>query len=305
MKKTTQPAPHFGKGLLPLPLGGVYIHQYRLLGALAQQNIPNTDFFVGHPLGIKNQKSFNFCFAFAKDAVVEDEVGIELDPLYSVATACELLGHVQVNGMSLVDICEQETKVGALDKSLAPYSVDDGHPAEFLADWHNYPESFKPLAYEHQRPTAVRVDTGPHDVMDNMRAAMYQNIDEHRSILTGVMWRDSWTNAPGGMIPADYDPMEPGDGHAIKIFGQMWIPAENDVRLVCQNSWGEDVGDKGLFYFPRKLVNQEFTFGAFSFKNIPPHKAQFHSDNNIPLSAGFCAKWIGLIKGIFISYFKH
>lgn len=292
----------FGKGLLPLPLGATYIHDYRLMGALAVDAIPKTDFFVGHPIKIKNQGPYNFCFAFAKDAVVEDEVGIELDPLYSVASACELLGAVMTNGMSLVDICDQETKVGALDASLAPYHVEDARDASFLADWHNYPDSFKPLAYEHQRPTAVRVDTGPHDTFDNMRAAMYQNIDEHRSQLTGVLWRDSWNTAQGGAIPADYDPSEPGDGHAIKVFGQMWWPADNDVRLVVQNSWGEEVGDHGLFYFPRKVVNAEFTFGAFSFKNIPPAKAQFHSDNNIPLNASFWVKWGWGLWGIITSY---
>ena len=300
--KKQPPKKSFGKGLVHDKPGTTYIHQYRLLGAMALSALPNTDFFAGHPLAIKNQGPYNFCFAFAKDAVVEDEVGIELDPLYSVATACELIGEVEVNGMSLDDICKQETQVGAIEAGIAPYKVEEGRDAAFLANWLNYPDSFKPLAWEHQRPAAVRVDTGPHDTFDNIRAAMYQNIDEHRSVLTGVMWRDSWTNAPKGFIPANYDPTEPGDGHAIKIFGQMNI--NGVLYLVCQNSWGTDVGDGGLFYFPREVVNAEFTFGAFSFKNIPPAKAQFHSDNNIPLNAGFFAKWWGGFKGIITSYFK-
>lgn len=286
----------FGKGLLPLPPGARYAHHHVLFGAMRAEMIPNTDFYSGHPIAIKNQEQYNFCPAFAKDAVIEDEVGVELDPLYSYARACQLLGKIQINGMSLLDICNEETSFGALEQDLAPYKVTDGQPAEFLANWKNFAESLDALAWEHQRPTALRIDTGPNDVFDNVRGTIYQNIDEHRAALTGALWRESWTNAPGGVIPEDYDPSEPGDGHAFKIFGQHIIGGV--PYLVKQGSWGTDVGDKGLFYFPRSVVNREFTFGAFSFKNINPQKAQAYSDAGLRIDAGTVDKIKAIIANI-------
>lgn len=302
MQKTKNLGMNFGKGLLPLPLDLRDFHEHIVFGATPAAQLPTADFFAGHPIEIKNQGPLNFCTAFAGSAVVEDEVDVELDPLYLYAVACKLLGSVTTTGMTLRDMCNAIIKSGTIEESLAPYKVTDGHSAQFLADIGNYDETLAALAWEFARISYFRVDTGPSDIFDNIRSGIWQHIDEHRSVLAGVAWRDSWTSAPNGMIPEDYDQSEPGDGHAIKMFGQMTIVQTEGPRLAVQNSWGEEVGDKGLFYFPRSVVNKEFTYGAFSFRNLAPAKADFYNQNGININAATITKIIKTAQGIIKSW---
>lgn len=292
----------FGKGLLPLPHDSRDFHEHIVFGATAAAAIPSTDFFSGHPIEIKNQGSLDFCTAFAGSAVVEDEVDVELDPLYLYAMACKIMGRVSTSGMTLRDMCNAIIKAGTIEENVAPYKSDGTHTPEFLADWANYDESLASLAWEFARISYFRVDTGPNDIFDNIRSSIWQHIDEHRSVLTGVAWRDSWTGAPDGVIPVDYDPTEPGDGHAIKIFGQMTVDPKEGPRLIVQNSWGTSVGDKGLFYFPRTLVDKEFTYGAFSFRDMAPAKADFYNANGLKIDAGTIQKAVSVIRTIIASW---
>lgn len=292
-----------GKGLLPPSHDESRDFQYHVVfGSVPQNILPETDFFTGHPIKIKDQKNVNFCPLFAGSAVVEDQVGVELDPLSSYAWACKLIGAVQTNGMTLDDACKEIRKVGFIEQSLAPFNLETTDNAEFLANWENYSEDLIALAWEHARISSFRIDTGPHDIFDNIRSGLYQNVDEHRSGLTGAIWRDSWTDAPGGIIPEDYNPDEQGDGHAFKVFGQMNI--QGKLYLVIQNSWGEEHGDKGIYYFPRNVVNAEFRFGAYNFKDLPPKKAEFLSQHGLHIDATCWQKIVAVVSKIITSYIK-
>lgn len=293
---------HFGKGLLPLPHDPRDFHEHIVFGATPASALPTTDFFSGHPIEIKDQGQLNFCTAFAGSAVVEDEVDVELDPIYLYAMACKLLGSVTTTGMTLRDMCNAITKIGTIEANVAPYKADGSYSAEFLANWKNYDETLAAIAWEFARISYFRVDTGPGSISTNIRSAIWQHIDEHRSVITGVEWRNSWTECPNGMIPENYDPTEPGDGHAVKMFGQMTIDAAEGPRMVVQNSWGTGVGDRGLYYFPLSVVDKEFTYGAFSFRNLAPAKADFYNSNKININAGTGQKIIKTITSIISSW---
>lgn len=301
---TTKPEKK-GKGLIPLHHDES--KDYRLdvvFGSTPASQLPTGDFFVSHPLKIKDQGPYNFCPGFAAAAVVEDEVDVELDGIYPYAQACKLIGAVQTGGMSLHDICEEAVKVGFLEEQYAPFTADKGTDADFLADWKNYPEDLLMLAWEHARLSYFRADTGPHDTYGNMLSAMVINAAEHRSLLTGVLWRESWTDAPGGIIPLEYESQ--GDGHAIKVFGQMAMPMDGAPDyFVVQNSWGEKKGDKGLYYFPHEVINKEFTFGAYTFKNLAPTKAAFYAQHGLHIDASLFKKIEAVFLKIITSYFEH
>ncbi len=101
------------------------------------------------------------------------------------------------------------------------------------------------LAADHRKASYFDVD-GPHDTFDNIRNVIWQNRSEHRSVLTGTLWRKEWTEYGDGIIPTEYGQDSIG-GHAIKVFG--WMEVKGEPHLIVQNSWGTDIGDKGLFYF--------------------------------------------------------
>lgn len=135
----------------------------------------------------------------------------------------------------------------------------------FLANWENWPKELDEKAKLHKKQSYFAVD-GPFDIFDNFRATLWQNREEKRSILTGALWKLEWTSAKKGVIPknAKIDRY----GHAFKIYGQKVINGE--LHLVAQLSNGKNIGDGGIFYFPRSVVNKEFSFGAYTFKDIDP-----------------------------------
>lgn len=109
------------------------------------------------------------------------------------------------------------------------------------------------------------------DVFDQIRLVLWINRFEKRSILTGAMWHNSWTYTSGGIIPKLY--LDKGSfGHAFKIFG--WKEIEKEPYLIAQLSNGSNVGDKGVCYFPRNVVNKEFTYGNYTFSDMPPEEAK-------------------------------
>ena len=113
------------------------------------------------------------------------------------------------------------------------------------------------------------------DIFDKIRSTLWKNRHEKRSIVTGCTWRPGWIGAKDGIIPKDYP--DRGFGHAFKIFGQKKINGE--IYLMAQLSNGKGVGDQGIFYFSREVVNREFRYGTFMFKDMDPKEARYHQDN--------------------------
>lgn len=80
----------------------------------------------------------------------------------------------------------------------------------------------------------------------------------------GLTWDNSWTNAPGGIIP--HTTSSPLGGHDISIVGLTFI---NGIDyLILQNHWGTSVGDQGLFYLDRYMANRVFSgYGVLYWSN--------------------------------------
>lgn len=95
------------------------------------------------------------------------------------------------------------------------------------------------------------------DLFDNTRSAIQIN---QRPCMGGLTWMSEWTNAPGGMITTSGS--TPLGGHCIKIAG--WKTINGVFYMVLQNSWGNGVGDNGLYYMSREVFNSAFQpFGVF------------------------------------------
>lgn len=283
------------------------ISHTRLYGAQPLSEIPSGDFFVGDPLEIKNQDinyQSDYCASYAAAEVREDQRGITFVPEYTFAKARQLLNDVEEYGLELRDVCMAAIKFGFLERQYDPFHCDtvDRPDRNHIANWKNWSEELDMLAWEHAPNSFVDVD-GPYDTFDNFRAFLWKNKMNSRSIITGVKWRGSWTYAEGGYIDTNtYDPNEKGSGHALKIFGQM--QAKGKIWLVAQLSNGSEVGDKGIFYFSREVINLEFTpFGAYAFSDAKKEYAQYHHAIGAKIDASIFAKafkllWYG-IKSLF------
>ena len=138
-----------------------------------------------------------------------------------------------------------------------------------IANWENWPEELDEKAVKHAKESYFKINTHK-DAFDAFRATLYANKSDKRSILTGVLWRNGWINAKGGIIDHTFSPAM--YGHAIKISGQKTI--DGKLYLVGVLSNGTEIGDNGLFYFSREVVNNDFTFGAYCFIDMDPKEAK-------------------------------
>jgi len=139
----------------------------------------------------------------------------------------------------------------------------------FLADYRNWPEELDFQASFHRKKCYFKVG-GYQSTFNAFRAALWANKGGSCSILTGVRWRTGWTSAKYGIIPKESS--RSMFAHALKIFGQKKIDGE--LYLVAQLSNGESIGDKGVFYFPEDVINRDFKFGAFMFRDFDPNEAK-------------------------------
>ena len=243
-------------------------HAAAVFGQLPVEYIPDHDFIVAEPLGIKDQRESDLCTAFATCAVLEDHEDVELSPEWFFAKIKELEGSPLEWGADPRTACKAAKKFGALEKKQAPYSLEN-EERDFLAEPENWDGDLDGLAYIHHQRSFFRADTGSYDVFDNIRAAMWKHRDSKSSVFTGCMWRPEWTHAKDGIIPTNYSTAQ-GFGHAFKLFGQKKINGE--MYIMAQLSNGTGIGDKGVFYFPREVVNRELTYEAWIFLDADPNE---------------------------------
>ena len=251
-------------GLLPTPdderdfsLGGVF-------GTIAIETVPIGDWQVSTPLEIKNQGRTDMCTGYSLVAVSEDQEGVPLDPGFAFAMIKRERGEVNQYGASLRDGVKVAVNTGLIKVGDNPDDFSNEN-RNFIANWRNWNLGvLLPKAQEHRKQSYFKVD-GPNDNFDNIRAALWQHRAEKRSIYTGCIWQNTWTNSPGGVISKKAG--AGSFGHAFKVFGVKYFKGE--PYLMVQNSYGTDVGDGGIFYFPRNIVNSYFTFGSYMFKDMP------------------------------------
>ena len=235
------------------------------------------------PKRILDQKDSDLCTAFASVAASMDQEGVELSPEFTFAMTKKIEGDWHEWGANLRDAAKSHVKIGALPKELSPFSLAT-HPRDFIANWDNWPFELQEKAAAYRKQAYFSVE-GPYDLFDNIRASLWKFRLELRSIWTGALWRLEWTRAVDGIIPNEELPKE-GFGHAFKLCGWKQIivrgnldspsgdPVVYEPYLIAQLSNGEDTGDKGFYYFPREVVNREFTFGNYMFQDLPPSETK-------------------------------
>lgn len=251
-----------------------------VFGSMRAQDLPTGDFIVAPPEGIDDQGDNDFCTFSSSTSVSEDQEAVELEYLWNA-----FVGKVLVQkdpeswGCDLRTACMTHVKYGGLEAEYSPFRHYTKMPTrEEVLDpktWGDEKgiEEYKMMAFEHRKNSVFEVESGPHDKFDNMRSQLWLNRGAMRSIVTGCKWRHAWTDIQGGVIPPEV-PEGPYTPHSFKVCGQKII--DGRPHLVAQLSNGDKIGDKGFFYFPREVVNTEFTFGNFMFNDIGREEAEAH-----------------------------
>src|SRR3990167_2434244 len=241
MPKKIKNLRNVGFGLQPLPKDN---RDFSLAGIFSQINpkeIPNTNWLVAEPLKIYDQKDTDFCTGNGIAGVTSLQEGMAASPEYQIKAIKEVRGEYKEWGADTRSACKSAVKFGSIPYDQSPFKMGE-HSRDEIANWNNWPESYDDIAKQYRKRSYFRVDTGRFDVFDNIRTALWANKDLKCGVFTGAIWRPSWQNASGGIIPVRKE--TGGFGHAFYLIGQKII--NNESQLIAVNSYGENVGDKGL-----------------------------------------------------------
>lgn len=226
----------------------------KTFGSISQ---PLPDEYIIGSCPVKNQMQTEFCTAFASYVLAALEDGKDFSPEWFFAKEVEISG--ETDGQDLRTACKTAVQYGFLLQDLA-LNTTLNQSAQFLADPKNWSFSDDLAAVVYKKKSYFRVDGN----FQEIKQTLYQNIGEKRAIITGIDWYNEFTYAPNGIIPSPYK--ELGGGHCIPIIGFKKI---NDVDyIIIQNSYGDQIGDKGLYYFNEEVFNREFNQPMYMFVDI-------------------------------------
>ena len=278
-----------GGGLLPTPKEKMKFSFGAVFGYPDPATLPN-EFDIGEPLEIKNQNipspSF-ICVAESLVSVSEFQEKVALEPAFILKLITQISETIQwiYQGTNL-EIGAKAALKGFLERQESPYSVEkDG--VEVSATPNNWNASYDKIAQKHKKQAYYWIGvSGKLNMWDAIRGAMYQFKDEKRAVQAGVIWNSEWTDKT--YIDAIGTPAY---GHAIAVLG--W---KGDY-LKIQNSLGKEIGENGIQYFHKDIVNKEFgKFKALAFSDMP-----FSEEEILKKSKSYR---IGLI-GVILDFIKR
>lgn len=206
------------------------------------------EYFAGRPKVLCQYVSM-FCTAFATCVASACQEGVDFCAEWFFAQEKALTGHALDEGEDLRAPMNTAVKAGFLPLRPNQQSLADHDPA-YLADISHWPyqDSVDASAYKKKGYFNVKGD------FDAVKQALYQHRQFKRAIVTGVQWYNEWTMVQGGIVPTFY--ISAGGLHCICIIG--FTKKDGVEYLVVQDSDGEIVGDRGLFYFNKTVFNREF-----------------------------------------------
>jgi len=256
------------------------IKKQKFRGGLVSLPTDNRDFSLGAVFGVKkdlpqeflvsgadklkmkNQGGTDLCSAYATMTASEQQEQVELNPQFQFAFSKKISGNIESWGQDLRSACATPKKFGSLEQQMILNSI--GLP-ENPRDWNDWGKRVIEIAQPHKKKSYFRADLGFGNKFDLIKSAIYQ----HNSIVvSGLEWKSEYTYCKNAIIKPS---KESGFGHAIALIG--WKIIDGKEYLIIHNSIGEDLGDNGLWYLPREMVD-ELRYGNFVFKDMPADKVK-------------------------------
>lgn len=260
-------------------------------GSFDASQIP--DFDLDPNAKILDQGLSSMCTAFANCGVSGVQEGVELSPEFAFQKTNLLSGLRHSDGADPDKAFKVHTKFGCIEQRDNPFKLaEKGQYA--IEDPIAWDSSLDELALDHRKFSYMECDQAENK-FDSIRIAMYQSylkfqqtndIRDKKLASVGFYWLPSFTYAPNGIIPNDTSrSTREGSGHNVRARGQKTI---NGIPyLIIQNSYGTGVGDNGLHYFPREVINKYVAF-AKTFEDID-------SDNEKQIQWNILAKMVDVL----------
>lgn len=247
------------------------------------------DFDLAPNLIVKDQGGSYMCTAFANSSASAIQEAVDLSPEYAFQKTNELMGQLHATGgADYFKALKVHQKFGCIEASQVPAQLQLDVSGQYVVENpQNWTTQYDVWATAHQKKAYLKCDQGD-DLFDSILVAMYQSYQAYtasgkpsdlRAVSAAFSWLNQFQYASGGVVGNDTSqPTSAGSGHNIFFRGKKTI--DGIEYLIVQNSYGVGYGDKGLFYFPRAVVNK-YCFFANTFEDLDPDEERANQYNFI------------------------
>lgn len=235
---------------------------HKTFGAPALTELPAS--YAADNNNFPDQGPTDLCTAYTVTDIACDEKGIAYSPDFNFSMSKLISGDPpSTYGSDLRTAFLVPSKSGLLPQAKAMFSWQN-NGRDFIAD----PKNWRPEDLDEAQKTklAMFAIDFPYDVFDSIRSALWLTRNERRSIGVGTRWYDEWNSVgSSGIIPSKYQNFITYHAYAIKG----WKTIQGVPYLIAKEWEGKGFGDDGFVYFPREVVNKEFTDAEiYTLKNI-------------------------------------
>ena len=199
------------------------------------------------PRPTKDQDNSLSCTAQGSTLASEYQEGVELSAAWIWKEVCKTLGTAVPNGADWRIACKIHVKQGCLRQSFAKYSFpkDD---YQVIGNWNNWDE-VSPENVEISRKAAFVPIPKVGDWFDSVKAALVNGYKKNQVVMIASAWYYEWN---GVVIPTVYTNLSGYHFHTFIDFDT----DENGEFIWGQNSYGENMGDRGRQKWRRETVNK-------------------------------------------------
>lgn len=214
---------------------------------------------------VKHQGQSLSCTKHATAGASEYQDGLELSAAWGWSRVCKKLGNFIPEGTDPRTAMGITCQEGELPQSLAKYTFPDDY-YQIVGNWENWPDTSKE-AQPYRKAAYIKVKIVG-DYFDSIRNALFVGKEKNQVVMAFGTWYQEWGQM---IVPSVYTNFA---GYHAYLF--MDFDTIDGVQyLVAQNSYGENLGDKGYQYFPREVINREFAkygTGLYVFEDLTPEQ---------------------------------
>lgn len=215
---------------------------------------------------VKDQGNSLSCTAMGSTLASEYQENVPLSAEWTWKEVCKQLGTYVPNGADYRIALKLHCKVGALPQEKASYKLPQDNPQD-VGNWALWPDFPLEVIGNYRKAAFVKIPRVG-DWFDSIKAALVNGKDKYQIVMAGTRWFSEWTTT---YVPTEYANFAGYHFHSFVDFNTI----DGTDYLIGQNSWGENIGEKGFQYWPRETVNKELEqrgCGAFVFVDLTPEQ---------------------------------
>lgn len=223
-----------------------------------------------------NGQETYMCTAMANCGVSSIQEGVDLSPEYAYQKTNLLMGVKTSTGADPYKALSVHTKFGCIERKDSPLTL--GPDSKFLIENpDNWDKGLDEKAKIHRKNAYFDCDQGK-DKFESILSVMWEsyqkflvtkNKSDLRPVSCGFYWFGEMQYAPNGIVPNISKPKKEAGNH--NVYARLAKKINGEWCIGFTNSYGREIGDNGVHYMTRDVVNRYIVFKQ-TFEDLDPNE---------------------------------